>query len=238
MDGSLNRDVKAQDSWHFVLGSDYQFNAWNRPFKFTSELYYKHLSNLNPYTVDNVRIRYFGNNTGMGYVTGADFRINGEFVPGVESWMSVGIMSAQQNINNQGWIPLPGDQRFKFAMFFQDYVPKYPTIRVNLNLTYSTGLPGGGPSYGNPYKYQLRLPDYKRLDIGFTKVISDHAHGVISAWIPNIKFASITLEALNIADIKNTISYSWVRDIYSKAMYAVPNKLTGRFWNLKLQVKF
>ena len=237
MDGSLNKDVKAQDSWHFVLGTDYQFSAWNRPFKITSELYYKHLNNLNPYIVDNVRIRYFGNNTDEGYVAGADFRVNGEFVPGVESWMSVGVMSAQQNIDNQGWIPLPGDQRFKFAMFFQDYIPKYPTIKVNLNLTYSTGLPGGGPSYGDPYKYQLRLPDYKRLDIGFTKIISDHAHGVTSSWFPKIKYASLTLEALNIADIKNTISYSWVRDVYSKGMYAVPNKLTGRFWNLKLQIK-
>ena len=237
IDGQLNKDVKAQDSWHFVLGSNYEFKAWNRPFKITSELYYKSLNNLNPYIVDNVRIRYFGNNTGEGYVAGADFRVNGEFVPGIESWMSVGVMSAQQNIDGQGWIPLPGDQRFKFAMFFQDYVPKYPTIKVNLNLTYSTGLPGGGPSYGDPYKYQLRLPDYKRLDIGFTKVISDHDHGVTSSWFPKIKYASITLEALNIADIKNTISYSWVRDVYSKGMYAVPNKLTGRFWNLKLQIK-
>lgn len=238
LDGSLNKSVKAQDSWHFVLGSDYQFSAWNRPFKLTSELYYKYLTNLNPYIVENVRIRYFGNNTGKGYVAGADLRVNGEFVPGVESWVSVGVMSAQQNIDNQGWIPLPGDQRFKFAMFFQDYVPKYPTIKVNLNLTYTTGLPGGGPSYGDPYKYQLRLPDYKRLDIGFTKVISDHAHGVTSSWFPKIKYVSLTLEALNVADIKNTISYSWVRDVYSKGMYAVPNKLTGRFWNLKLQVKF
>ncbi len=237
MDGSLNKDVKAQDSWHFVLGTNYEFSAWNRPFKLTSELYYKHLTNLNPYIVDNVRIRYYGNNTGKGYVAGADFRVNGEFVPGVESWMSVGLMKAQQNINNQGEIPLPGDQRFKFAMFFQDYLPKFPTFKVNLNLVYSTGLPGGGPSYGDPYKYQLRLPDYKRLDIGFTKVISDHLHGVKSSWIPGIKYASLSLEILNVADIKNTISYSWVRDVYSKGMYAVPNKLTGRFWNLKLQVR-
>jgi len=237
MDGNLNKDVKSQDSWHFVFGTNYEFNAWNRPFKLSSELYYKYLTNLNPYIVDNVRIRYFGNNTGKGYVAGADFRVNGEFVPGVESWMSVGVMKAQQNIDNRGNIPLPSDQRFKFAMFFQDYLPKFPTFKVNLNLVYSTGLPGGGPSYGDPYKYILRLPDYKRLDIGFTKVISDHAHGVKSSWFPGIKYASVSLEILNVADIKNTISYSWVRDVYSKGMYAVPNKLTGRFWNLKLQVK-
>ena len=238
LDGSLNKDVKAQDSYHFVLGVNYEFTAWNRPFKWTGELYYKHLTNLNPYTVDNVRIRYFGNNTGKGYVAGVDFRVNGEFVPGIESWMSVGLMSAQQNIDDRGFIPLPTDQRFKFAMFFQDYLPKFPTFKVNLNLVYSTGLPGGGPSYGDPYKYNIRLPDYKRLDIGFTKIISDHKHGVVSSWFPSVKYASISLEALNIADIKNTISYSWVRDVYSKGMYAVPNKLTGRFWNIKLQVRF
>lgn len=237
MDGSLNKDVKSQDSWHFVIGANYEFKAWNRPFKWTSELYYKYMLNLNPYIVDNVRLRYFGNNNGKGYVAGADFRVNGEFVPGVESWMSVGLMKAQQNIDEQGAIPLPTDQRFKFAMFFQDYMPKFPTFKVNLNLVYSTGLPGGGPSYGDPYKYQIKLPDYKRLDIGFTKVISDHDHGITSSLFPKVKYASLSLEILNVADIKNTISYSWVRDVYSKGMYAVPNKLTGRFWNLKLQVK-
>ncbi|MCK5781073.1 MAG: TonB-dependent receptor [Flavobacteriales bacterium] len=236
-DGSLNKDVKAQDSWHFVLGANYNFYAWNRPFKWTSELYYKKMTNLNPYIVDNVRLRYYGNNSGVGYVAGADFRINGEFVPGVESWMSMGIMKAEQSIDNQGYIPLPTDQRFKFAMFFQDYLPKFPTFKVNLNLVYSTGLPGGGPSYGDPYEYQIRLPDYKRLDIGFTKIFSDHAHDITSSWMPDVKYASLSLEILNVADIKNTISYSWVRDVYSKGMYAVPNKLTGIFWNVKLQVR-
>ncbi|MCK5824331.1 MAG: TonB-dependent receptor plug domain-containing protein [Ichthyobacteriaceae bacterium] len=238
LSGNLNKNVKAQDSWHFVSGMDYEFTSNKRPFKFTGEVYYKHMYNLNPYNVDNIKVQYQANNSGIGYIAGADMRINGEFVPGIESWMSVGIMKAEQKIDNKNYIPLPTDQRFKFSMFFQDYVPKFPTFKVNLNMTYSTGMPGGGPNYSNPYDYSIRLPDYKRLDIGFTKIISDHKHGITSKWLPNIKYVAVSVEALNIADIRNTISYSWARDVYSKQIYAVPNKLTGRFLNLKLQLNY
>lgn len=236
--GKLNKDVKAQDSWHFVLGTSYDFVSNNRPFKVTGEFYYKYINNLNPYIIDNVNIRYFGNNNATGKITGADFRVNGEFVLGIESWISVGVMKAVQNINNQGVISLPSDQRFNLAMFFQDYFPKFPTYKVNLHIIYSSGLPSGTPSHEDIYNYQFNMPSYKRLDLGFTKVFSDNVNDIKSKLFPKVDYSAISLEILNILDIKNTVSYSWIRDTNTKVSYAVPNRLTGVFINVKLQVRF
>ena len=125
-------------SIHFVLGNDYSFEIWDRPFKLVSEAYYKYLTDVNPYTVDNVRIRYAANNNTTAFATGFDIRLNGEFVPGTESWVSMGIMSTKENIDNRGEIARPTDQRFKLAILFQDYVPTIPNLKMYLNLVFNS----------------------------------------------------------------------------------------------------
>nr|MBP6758951.1 TonB-dependent receptor [Flavobacterium sp.] len=166
-DGVVQPDVKAQQSIHVVLSNDYSFKMWNRPFKMVSEIYYKSLTDVNPYTLDNVRIRYEAANNAKAYAQGFDFRLNGEFVPGTESWFSFGYLKTEENIDNKGYISRPTDQRLKFALLFQDYMPNIPSIKLYLNLVYNTGLPGGSPSYSDPYLYQNRLRDYRRADVGF-----------------------------------------------------------------------
>ncbi|NDP27789.1 MAG: TonB-dependent receptor, partial [Flavobacterium sp.] len=160
-DGVVQPEVKAQQSIHIVLSNDYSFKMWNRPFKMVSELYYKSLTDVNPYTLDNVRIRYAATNNAKAYAEGFDFRLNGEFVPGTESWFSFGYLKTEENIDNKGFISRPTDQRLKFALLFQDYMPRIPSIKLYLNLVYNTGLPGGSPSYADPYLYQNRLRDYR-----------------------------------------------------------------------------
>ncbi|HKJ05904.1 MAG TPA: TonB-dependent receptor, partial [Flavobacteriaceae bacterium] len=160
--GIVNTGVEAQKSTHFIIGNEYSFNLWNRPFKLISEIYYKAYRNVNTYTVDNVRVKYLANNNAKAYATGFDLRLNGEFVPGTQSWVSLGFLKTEENYNNQGYIARPTDQRFKFGLLFQDYMPNIPNIKMYLNLVYNTGVPGGSPSYISKYDYQNRLNDYKR----------------------------------------------------------------------------
>ena len=155
------------------MSNEYRFDLWNRPFRLNSELYYKDLDDLNTYTIDNVRIRYVANNNAFGYAYGLDLRLNGEFVKGTESWFSFGYLKTEENIDNRGYISRPTDQRLKFGVLFQDYVPNMPNLKMFINLIYNTGLPGGSPSYADPYEYQNRLPDYKRADIGIMYLIED-----------------------------------------------------------------
>ena len=159
--GNINYDLKAQKSIHYVLSNEYSMKIWNRPFKLLSEIYYKNMTDVNSYTIDNVRIRYSANNDAKAYAYGLDLRLNGEFVPGTESWFSLGYLKTEENIDNQGFIARPTDQRLKFGILFQDYVPNIPDLKMYLNLIYNTGVPGGAPSYSNPYNYLNRLPDYK-----------------------------------------------------------------------------
>ena len=172
-EGTVQPNVKAQQSFHVVLSNDYSFKMWDRPFKMVSEAYYKSLTDVNTYTIDNVRIRYRANNEATAYVYGADFRLNGEFVPGTESWFSFGYLKTEENQNGRGNIARPTDQRLKFGLLFQDYMPALPNVKMYLNLVYNTGLPGGSPSYADPYQYQLRLNDYRRADAGFSYVFKD-----------------------------------------------------------------
>ncbi|MFN4930382.1 MAG: carboxypeptidase-like regulatory domain-containing protein, partial [Bacteroidota bacterium] len=196
--GEINRNLKAQQSIHFVLGSDYNFKIWNRPFKLLTEVYYKQLNNLVPYEIDNVRIRYYAENLAKGYATGVDMKLNGEFINGIESWFSLSVMKTAEDINNDfyyayynsdnelirpgitanaiatdsilfrpGFIRRPADQRVNVGMFFQDYVPKIPKLKMHLNLLYGTGFPFGPPSYER-YKDTLKMPPYRRVDIGFS----------------------------------------------------------------------
>lgn len=237
-EGTVIPNVKTQKSLQFVIGNDYSFKLWERPFKLVSEIYYKNLSNINSYTVDNVKVRYIADNNAKGYATGLDVRINGEFVPGTESWISLGFLKTEENYNNQGFIARPTDQRFKFAMLFQDYVPNIPKIRMYLNLVFNTGLPGGSPSYANSYEYQNRLNSYKRADIGISYVFKDIQHQTNSNLLTDFKEFSIGFEIFNMFDVQNSITNTWVRDVYSKRFYGIPNYMTQRVLNVKMDMKF
>lgn len=232
--GQINPEVDAQKSIHLSLGNEYRFSMWDRPFLFQSELYYKHLDQLNAYTVENVRIRYDANNDTKGFVYGLDLRLHGEFVPGTESWISLGLMSTDENRNNRGYIPRPTDQRFKFAMLFQDYVPSMPFLKMNLNLVYNSGLPGGAPNYADPYDYGGRLRDYKRADLGIFYVVNDEN----KSRLPFVKDLMIGFEIFNVFDVQNAITMTWVRDVTSKSQFGIPNYMTPRVFNLKLSAGF
>ncbi|MCT4587058.1 MAG: TonB-dependent receptor [Carboxylicivirga sp.] len=244
-DGTINKDIKAQKSIQAVIGFDRIFTAMDREFKFTTEAYYKHLTNLNPYQVDNVRIRYEANNNAKGYATGIDMKLNGEFVPGVESWANLSVMKTEEKIlykktDDNGivksyysdYIPRPSDQRVSFSLFFQDYLPNNPSFRVNLNLLFATGLPFGPPQSPR-YLAANRMPSYRRVDIGFSKDLTNWMNKKSSL----VKDCWIGLEVFNLFDISNTISYFWVNDIHNR-QYAVPNYLTSRRINLKLSASF
>ncbi|RTZ06622.1 TonB-dependent receptor [Flavobacterium bomense] len=237
-DALVQPNTKAQQSIHFVIGNDFSFTMWNRPFKLISELYYKSLSDVNTYTIDNVRIRYATNNNATAYAQGVDIRLNGEFVPGTESWFSFGYLKTEENSNNQGFIARPTDQRLKFGLLFQDYMPNIPSIKLYLNLVYNTGLPGGSPSYADPYAYQNRLNDYRRVDVGFSKVFIDNTTvKKNTGWFKDFKELAVGLEIFNLFDNQNAITNTWVRDVYSKNQYAIPNYMTTRVFNVKLSAK-
>ena len=237
-DGEVNSDVNAQQSIHLVVANEYSFEMWDRPFKLISEAYYKKLNDVNPYTVENVRIRYAAANNTKAYAYGLDMRLNGEFVPGTESWFSFGYLKTEENINKQGYIARPTDQRLKFGILFQDYIPQIPNIKMYLNLVYNTGVPGGSPSYASPYSYQNRLPDYKRADVGMSYIIIDSNKKLLKNWQKRFKELSIGLEIFNMFDVQNSITNTWVRDVYSKRQYSIPNYLTPRVFNLRLGMQF
>jgi hypothetical protein len=245
--GVLNPNIKAQRAIHYVAGGDMNFTAWNRPFKFIGEVYYKKLDNLIPYEIDNVRIRYFANNNSSGYATGVDFRVNGEFVKGAESWASLSILKTQEKITGaldaQGnpitpsYVPRPTDQRVNFAIYFQDYLRKNPKLRMNLNLVYGSGLPFGVPDQ-NRYNDIYRMPSYRRVDLGINRVlIAEDNKERDNFWKKNIQSAWVGLEVFNLLGVNNTISYIWIEDV-SANRYAVPNYLTNRRVNIKFMARF
>ena len=236
--GQLNVDVKAQKSIHFVSGMDYSFQMWERPFKLTTEIYYKDLSNINAYSIDNVRIRYRADNKTTGFASGVDVRLNGEFIAGSESWVSLGYLKTMENIDNQGNIARPSDQRLKFGILFQDYVPNLPDLKAYLNLVFNTGVPGGSPSYSNPYNFQNRLRDYKRADLGVSYVFTSEKKQFTTGFLSNFKELTAGLELFNMFDIQNAITNTWVRDVYSKTQFGVPNFMTGRVLNFKIGMQF
>lgn len=249
LQGNLNRDLKAQRSIHFVAAGDWNFRAWNRPFKFVAEAYYKKLDNLVPYLVDNVRIRYYARNIAGGYATGVDFKVNGEFVRGIESWASLSIMQTQEDIEDDfyfddegnkvepGFIPRPTDQRLNFSLFFQDYLPRFPSYKMSITLIFGTGLPFGPPD-SEKWRHTFRMPPYRRVDIGFSKEIIGETTR-FSHKNPLRVFESlwITAEVLNLLQVNNTVSYIWVTDVYG-FQYAVPNYLTPRQLNVKMIARF
>jgi TonB-dependent Receptor Plug Domain/CarboxypepD_reg-like domain len=236
--GTVRPNVKAQTSVHLVLGNEYSFKMWDRPFKLSSEIYYKKLTDVNPYTLENVRIRYRATNNAEAYAYGLDMRLNGEFVPGTESWFSFSYLKTEENIENKGFIARPTDQRLKFAALFQDYVPNNPNMKMYLNLVYNTGLPGGSPSYADPYEYQNRLSAYTRTDIGFQFVLVDENKQFESGWKKSFKQLSFGVEIYNMFDVQNAITNTWVRDVYTKRQYAIPNYLTPRVFNVRTTMRF
>ena len=238
VNGTVNSNVKAQRSIHLVAGHEYSFKLWKRPFKLISEAYYKSLSDVNPYTVENVRIRYAANNNAKAYACGLDVRLNGEFVAGTESWFSFGYLKTEEAIGGKEFIARPMDQRLKFGVLFQDYIPQLPNMKMYLNLVYNTGVPGGSPSYADVYSYQNRLPDYKRADIGMSYVLVDAKNRAKNGWKKRFKELSFGVEIFNIFDVQNSITNTWVRDVYSKRQYSIPNYLTPRVFNIRLNMRF
>jgi hypothetical protein len=248
-DGQLNPNIKAHKSLQFVIGGDYFFRSHNKPFKFTSEAYYKKLDDLISYQVDNVKIRYSGKNDAKGYAAGIDFKIYGEFLKGLESWATLGLMKTEEDIigdsyqttdeqgnvttHYPGYIPRPSDQRFNFSMMFQDYLPNVPSFKVHLNFIYASGLPFGPPDSPR-YQATYRMPPYRRVDIGFTK---DLLPQTIEPRQSAFKQFQIGVEIFNLFDINNTISYYWITDV-NNTQYAIPNYLTSRRLNLILTARF
>ncbi|MBR6438456.1 MAG: carboxypeptidase-like regulatory domain-containing protein [Bacteroidales bacterium] len=264
-DGSLvDKDkVSVQKSYQIVLGHEYNFIAWNRPFVLTTELYYKYLKDIIPYEVDNIRIRYFADQKATGRAYGLDMKINGEFVKGIESWASLSIMMTEEDIKyfiapdgsvisqtdvNNGaeyirdtlisGIPRPSDQLLNFAIFFQDYIPQIPSFKVSLKLIFGTGLPFG-PSNSERYRHKNRMTAYRRVDIGFSKQLIGDETSFDNPRNPlkYIRNCWLSLEVFNLLGVNNVSSYMWVTDVYN-IQYAVPNYLTNRQLNLKLILEF
>jgi len=236
--------LRSQSSYHLTGGIAWDFLAWGRPFRFTAELYGKLQRDLIPYDIENVRINYFGGNIAKGYTAGLDMRVNGEFVEGAESWFSLSLMKSAMQIPSlsTGWFPSPFDQRLNANIFFQDYVPGRPDLRAHINIVYGTGVPTSPPE-SNTWDTFFRMPSYKRADIGFSKVIIGEVNGTMIGR-RNTLFKELTagVEIFNLADIKNTISYSWIKTVRNssgeEAQYAVPHYLTSRRINIRVTGRF
>ncbi len=238
-EGTIVSDVKAQKSAHLLLGAEHSFRIWGRPFNLQTEVYYKDLWDVNTYTLEDVRIRYVANNDAEAYAYGADLRLYGAFIPGTESWISLGYLKTMENWDDRGDISRPTDQRFKAALLWQDYVPDLPQLRMYLNLVYSTGVPGGSPSYADPYVFQNRLRDYKRADLGISHIFVDENTSLREGhWLKNCKELQVGLEIFNLFNNQNSITNTWVRDVDSKNEFAMPNFMTSRILNVKLRMRF
>ncbi|MBK9329086.1 MAG: TonB-dependent receptor [Sphingobacteriales bacterium] len=267
-DGAINRNLKAQQSYHVVLGADYNFRIKKRPFKLTVETYYKYLRNLNPYEISDVRIRYFAQNNAVGYAAGFDIRLFGEMIKGADSWITISYLSTKENLKNDSYLtyrdstgaifnsptqspnPItdtltnfpgnirrPTDQALFVSLYFQDYLEKYKRFKVHLNLVIGTGLPFGPPDRER-YKDVLKAPPYRRLDIGFSALLLSGERRAVKK--PNSfgsKFDKIwfSFEVFNILGIRNTLSHRWIKDTDNQ-LWAIPNYLTSRRFNAKLQI--
>ena len=256
---NLNTDIKAQRSLHLLAGMDYFFRLWRRPFKFTAELYYKPADRIIPYSVDNVRVRYVGENQAVAYTAGIDVKLFGEFVPGVDSWISFSYMNSREDIvriggdlsgdhysvhTNKGtylgeiypgYIPRPNEQRYSVSLFFQDYVPNHPEYKLNLKLVWADGLPFGPPR-SERYQAVYRTKPYRRVDIGASREFVRGRDRLLGRQ-QIIKTLGLHLDLLNLFDIRNESSFYWVSDV-SGSQWAVPNHLTGFMVNLRVSVDF
>ena len=229
---SLNRDIRSQRALHFVAGGDYNFRVLNRPFRFSAELYYKALSNLIPYNIDNVRISYYGRNLSKGYAAGIDLKLFGEFVPGTDSWLTFSLMKTEEKMNGR-WLPRPTDQRYNLSLYFTDYFPGSDKWQMSLKGTLAGGLPFGPPHSGREAAL-FRTSPYRRIDIGMSRCLIDHRNesrpkGIRTLWVG--------VDVLNLLNINNVNSYYWVTDA-GNHRFAVPNFLTSRQINVRLLLDF
>lgn len=236
----LNKDIRSQRAFQVIGGMDLYYTFLRRQFKFTMDVYYKNLQDIITYNVDNVSINYLGNNDARGWAAGVDMKLFGEFVPGVDSWISVSLMGAKEDVygDGYGYIPRPMDQLFNVSLFFQDYIPGIPQYRVHLLLNFAQGLPVGPPRSPRYMSSTMRAPAYRRVDIGVSRVFEAGKDPWMGrGFFKPFKKIAITLECLNLFGFENVNSYYWITDIYNQ-QYAVPNYLTGRQFNLKLQIDF
>jgi hypothetical protein len=241
-EGKLYRQVKAQRSIHIVAGTTLDFQMWERPFRFTTEIYYKKLDHLIPYVIDDVDIQYLPQYTAKGYATGIEFKINGEFVKDAESWATLSFLRTYEDRagDSYGSYPRPTDQLVNFGLYFQDYFPNNPSYRMHLNLYYGSRLPYNSTDYDKPQDYYY-LKAYRRIDIGLSKSLVVDRNGnrrTINRFIKDLSFG---IEVFNLFDFNNQASYQWVRTVSNQEglpnMFAVPNYLTGRLLNVRLSLK-
>lgn len=229
---TLNRKIKSQRSIHFIAGMDYRFNMNNRPFKFTAELYYKLLGNVVPYSINNVKVVYYGSNEASGHAAGLDLKLFGEFVPGTDSWITLSVMDTKMKLNGVK-VPMPTDQRYALNLFFTDYFPGTTRWKMSLKLAYADGLPFSAP-HRELETNTFRAAAYKRADIGMSYRVLDNEHRERKSIFRNIW---LSLDCLNLLGINNVNSYYWVTDVTNQ-QYAVPNYLTGRQINARLLFEF
>jgi hypothetical protein len=258
-DGTLNTNLKAQRSLQGVIGADYNFIGWNRPLRLTTEAYYKSMTNVVPYDIDNVRVRYYGENNAKAYAAGLEMRLFGELVKDAESWVSFGIMRTKENLENDfykvytldslnkpvdsatvqgGWLRRPTDRLLTFGMFFQDYLATNKNFKVYLSTLYGTNLPYNIPG-SVKYRNALTIPPYLRIDIGFSALLLDTEKSNRRSHSPFRNFDNIwaSLEVFNLIDRPNTISYLLVKD-FQNNVFTMPNRLTPRLLNLKIVARW
>jgi len=258
-DGSINKSLASQKSWQGVAGFDYNFKGWGRPMRLTTEAYYKYMTDVDPYDIDNVRIRYFGNNHAKAYAEGIEMRLFGELVKDAESWLSLGFMNTKENIDGDfykvytidslnkpvdsatvqgGWLRRPTDRRITFGMFFQDYLSTNKNFKVYLSTLYGSNLPYNIPN-SVKYRNALFIEPYLRIDIGFSALLLDADRSKRRSHSPFRGFDNIwaTLEVFNLIDRANTISYMLVKD-FANNVYTIPNRLTPRLINLKVMARW
>lgn len=229
----LNTDIKSQKSLQFVLGADYTFKAFNRPFKLSGEAYYKKLYDIIPYEIDNLKVTYSGMNESSGYISGLDLKLFGEFVPGSDSWLTVGLMKSNENLRGIS-VPVANERRYNISLFFTDYLPKLPKLKVSLRGVFMDGLLQSAPHSSRDKGY-FRTPPYKRIDLGLAYgLLTPDRSGNSLKWI---KSAWVGVDCFNLLDISNVGNYYWVSDV-NNVNYAVPNYLTRRLLNVKLSLEF
>ena len=237
-DGTLRTDLPAQCSYQATGAVDWKFHLWDKPFSLTADVYYKYITHLVPYTIDNLRVRYNPDQEAVGYAAGAGLRINGEFAPGLESWASVSYLKTQEDImgDGLGWIARPTDQRFNFKIFLQDYMPEIPCWRMSLSLIYGTGTPVTHP-YQTNRAVEYRLPPYFRVDWGNTIQLNRFERVRNSKLGRVFDDIAVGIEVFNLFDYHNVVSFLWVAD-YTNHYHPVPNYLTARQINVKLSATF
>ncbi len=234
---ALNEDIKSQRSFHIIAGTDYTFRALGRPFKLSGEIYYKALSQLVPYEIDNLKIVYSGMNESSGYATGIDMKLFGQFVPGSDSWISFSLMKTSETIHGVK-VPRPTDRRYSLGLFFTDYFPKFPKLKFALRGIFMDGLPSTSPRSSRDKGY-FRMPPYKRVDAGLSyALLSPLKEGENRGGIAGrLKSVWLGFDVFNLLDISNVASYYWVTDV-NDIQYAVPNYLTRRQFNVRLTIDF